>query len=77
MKTPIKYALIAGGGYALHAVLQRNKPETSKVYKPTPIEGETLAQKMVETVIRHMIEKAMPRFERQYTTNYASTGKKS
>lgn len=55
MSTPIKYALAAGAGYALHAVLKRNKAESPKAYKP--ITDESLTAKVVNTVTSHLLEK--------------------
>lgn len=55
MSNTIKYALAAGAGYALHAFL--NREEKTKVYKPTPIDDETLVQKLVGTVISHGFER--------------------
>lgn len=57
MSTPMKYALAAGAGYALHAFLQSNKRETSKVYKPTPIVDDNLLQKVAGTVATHLLQK--------------------
>jgi hypothetical protein len=57
MSTPMKYALAAGAGYALHAFLQSNKRETSKVYTPTPIVDDSLVQKVAGTVATHLLQK--------------------
>jgi hypothetical protein len=58
MSNFVKYALVGTAGYALHAVLTRDKTE-SKVYTPTPLDQGKLSYKIMDTVTSHIISKVI------------------
>lgn len=66
MANVVKYAIAAGAGYALHSYLNREK----KVYKPTPLNEDTLAQKIAGTVATHISDKVSELLYDKPTTRY-------